>query len=327
VGYFNSIRELGGMRRMIDDDVPPRLQKMDRRGLAVRRYLVPKELTSRVSSTDIPFILDQLENAFDPAKNPREIPPRERPIDVLLATNMISVGVDVSRLGAMIAAGQPKSTAEYIQATSRVGRSKPGLVITVYNWARPRDLSHYEGFENFHVRFYQHVEALSLTPFSSGAVDRGLAALLVSLVRLRGVEFNANERAAAIVSSHPLVQEAIKNIAARAANVAGNQTGEFVEQSLKSKLDVWAKRAKPIPGGDTLGYKTDAQKQNVGLLQDPYLATSGDFVCLQSLRNVEPLANLILRPGFLDAQTDRAPEPWEQPAVPPVDEYAEEDGE
>ncbi|MGE0128971.1 MAG: DISARM system helicase DrmA [Blastocatellales bacterium] len=327
VGYFNSIRELGGMRRMIDDDVAARLQKMDRRGLAVRRNLIPKELTSRVGSTDIPFILDQLEKTFDPAKDPKEIPAKERPIDVLLATNMISVGVDVSRLGAMIAAGQPKSTAEYIQATSRVGRSKPGLVITVYNWARPRDLSHYEGFENFHARFYQHVEALSLTPFSSGAVDRGLAALLVSLVRLRGVEFNANERAAAMQSSHPVVQEAIKSIAARAANVAGNQTGEFVEQSLKSKLDVWLKRAKPIPGGDTLGYKTDTKKQNIGLLQDPYLATSGDFVCLQSLRNVEPLANLILRPGFLDAQTDRLPEPWEQPAAAPVDEYAEEDGE
>jgi hypothetical protein len=158
-------------------------------------------------------------------------------------------------------------------------------------------------------------------------VDRGLAALLVSLVRLRGVEFNANERAVAIVSNHPAVQEAIKSIAARAANVAGNQTGEFVEQSLKSKLDVWLKRAKPIPGGDALGYRTDAQKQTIGLLQDPYLATSGDFVCLQSLRNVEPLANLILRPGFLDAQTDRLPDAMEQPATPPTDEYAEEEEE
>lgn len=325
VGYFNSIRELGGMRRMIDDDVAARLQKMDRRGLAIRKYLVTRELTSRITSTDIPFILDQLEKAFDPTKTPQEIPPRERPIDVLLATNMISVGVDVSRLGTMITAGQPKSTAEYIQATSRVGRSKPGLVITVYNWARPRDLSHYEAFENFHARFYQHVEALSLTPFSSGAVDRGLAALLVSLVRLRGMEFNGNERAAVIQSSHPVVQEAIKSIAARAANVAGNQTGEFVEQFLKSKLDVWLKRAKPMQGGDTLGYKTDNQRQNIGLLQDPYSAAQGEFVCLQSLRNVEPLSNLILRPGFLDPQNDRLPEPMGQPDSPAIDEYAEEE--
>ncbi len=63
----------------------------------------------------------------------------------------------------MVVAGQPKSTAEYIQATSRVGRTDPGLVFTVFNWARPRDLSHYETFGHFHATFYRHVEALSVT--------------------------------------------------------------------------------------------------------------------------------------------------------------------
>src|SRR5205807_2864608 len=115
--------------------------------------------------------------------------PKPVPIDVLLATNMVSVGVDIKRLGLMVVAGQPKTTAEYIQATSRIGRFFPGLVCTVYNWARPRDLSHYEQFEHYHSTFYQYVEALSVTPFAPRALDRGLAALLTSYVRLSGSEF------------------------------------------------------------------------------------------------------------------------------------------
>ena len=154
VGYFNSMRELGGMRRLLDDDVRSALRRMDARGLA-RRNLDPssiQELTSRKSARDIPLVLDGMEVAFDPVVEAErkaklragEKTDRRRPLDVLLATNMISVGVDVKRLGLMIVAGQPKATAEYIQATSRVGRSTPGLVCTVYNWARPRDLSHFE---------------------------------------------------------------------------------------------------------------------------------------------------------------------------------------
>ena len=194
VGYFNSLRELGGMRRMVDDDVRTRLGKMAEWGLAKRILYSPdsvKELTSRLGSAAIPETLDRLENVFDPAmeekrkeagrthKHPTDLKPR--PLDVLLATNMISVGVDVPRLGLMVCSGQPKTTSEYIQATSRVGRKFPGLVVTVYNWARPRDLSHFETFEHYHATFYQHVEALSVTPFSEGAIYRGLSALLVSL--------------------------------------------------------------------------------------------------------------------------------------------------
>ena len=105
---------------------------------------------------------------------------------------MLSVGVDVNRLGLMAVNGQPKNTAEYIQATSRVGRSFPGLVCTVLTWSRPRDLSHYETFEHYHATFYKHVEAQSVTPFAPRAMDRGLTGTLVSLLRLSDDTLNPN---------------------------------------------------------------------------------------------------------------------------------------
>ena len=309
VGYFNSMRELGGMRRLVDDDVSTRLRKMERRGLA-KRLLVGtdflQELTSRMGSTQIPMILDWLEIPFDPDKQARNrekakkrqvegIPPK--PLDVLLATNMLSVGVDVKRLGLMVVAGQPKTTSEYIQATSRVGRNFPGLVCTVFNWARPRDLSHYETFEQYHATFYKHVESLSVTPFSPGALSRGLAALLVSCVRLQGTEFNGNDKAMLLATeaNHRYVQDAIELIVERAHQVGKDKNvADFVRAELKRKVDCWQAEAQRTEGGRVLGYKEGQDGVTTNLLHQPGLKRWEEFTCLNSLREVEPTVKLIL---------------------------------
>ena len=321
VGYFNSMRELGGMRRLVDDSIYTRCQKQDRRGLA-KRYLNGNylgELTSRMRSEEIPKTLDRLESVFDPAleelrkeayktKNFQNLP--QKPIDVLLATNMISVGVDVSRLGLMVVAGQPKATAEYIQATSRVGRAFPGLVVTVFNWARPRDLSHYETFEHYHSSFYKHVEPLSVTPFSPGALQRGLAGLLVSLVRLRSTEFNSNDSASKISTSSPYVQEAIDTIVKRAELIGDNtNTGDYCRAELLSKADMWQAEAQNRAGGRTLTYKEGFGKgvkkgTTINLLQRPSLERWEEFTCLNSLREVEPPVKFIINDGGLDIGSD-----------------------
>ncbi len=294
VGYFNSMNELGGMRRLVEDDVRSRLGRMEQRGLARRSSPYLEELTSRKSSTDIPEVLDRLERIFDPSMIGQPGTASPRPIDVLLATNMISVGVDVKRLGLMVVTGQPKTTAEYIQATSRVGRNAPGLVCVVFNWARPRDLSHYEQFEHYHATFYQQVEALSVTPFAPRAIDRGMAALLVSFVRLLGSEFNENSQAGKVIGSHPYFLTAISEIAARAVAVTGSkEVGEMVRAALEELRAYWLNMAS-MNVGTRLGYKTKKDGQTIGLLRQPGLGDWTPFTCLNSLRDVEPSINLIL---------------------------------
>lgn len=184
LGYFNSLRELGGSRRIIEDEVRTRLAPYSR-----RRRLEPAddlfsdrtiqydvlELTSRVSTNEVAQ-----------AKRRLALPFHEKDrVDVALATNMISVGLDIIRLGLMVVLGQPKTSAEYIQATSRVGRdpARPGLVVTLLNIHKPRDRSHYERFAMYHSTFYRAVEPTSVTPFSPRALDRALAGTLVGLCR------------------------------------------------------------------------------------------------------------------------------------------------
>jgi hypothetical protein len=307
VGYFNSLRELGGMRRLIDDDIRARLRNAQDRGFS-RRFLNPpfvEELTSRKQASDIPRLLDWLEADFDPAKEAtrkarfkegqakRRDGRFDKPLDILLATNMISVGVDVQRLGLMLVTGQPKNTAEYIQATSRVGRRNPGLVCTVFNWARPRDLSHYERFVHYHATFYQHVEALSVTPFASGALDRGLAGVVVALIRLLTDEYNANLRAQDLDKSQPIVQEAIKAIVRRVEEIEGKPLADSVRKEIDSKLDRWLKQAQGQ--GYLLGYKEGSDGTTKGLLRNPGEGAWQAFTTLHSLRDVEPTVGLILK--------------------------------
>jgi hypothetical protein len=219
---------------------------------------------------------------------------------------MISVGVDVKRLGLMVVTGQPKTTAEYIQATSRVGRNAPGLVCVVFNWSRPRDLSHYEQFEHYHATFYQQVEALSVTPFAPRALDRGLAALLVSYVRLLGPEFNENNRAGKVIATHPYFLKAISELPQRATSITGSvEVSETVRTALEELRAYWLKKASANVGIE-LGYKTRKDGKTIGLLHQPGLGDWTPFTCLNSLCDVEPSINLILDERSLGENTESA---------------------
>lgn len=156
------------------------------------------------------------------------------PVDSVLASNMISVGVDIPRLGLMVVNGQPKSTAEYIEATSRVGRRSPGLVVTVYNSGRPRDESHFEHFRTYHDALYRAVEATSVTPWAPRARDKALHAVVAALVRhlVRGL--GDDEGAVEFDAEHPVVESILKGIAARA------KRGSFGLEEKETGRDLWA---------------------------------------------------------------------------------------
>ena len=207
IGYFNSIRELGGAVRLLDDDIASRIRVVKNKyNSSEQRYLSfegKKEITSRIPSWEIAQVLEKLAISYDKNKE------KQGCYDVVIATNMIAVGMDVDRLGLMSVVGQPKQNSEYIQATSRVGRQHPGIIFTAYNPYRPRDLSNYENFVGFHSQMYRYVEGTTATPFAARARDRVLHALVVSLLRLQ-VETMADNGGASNIND--ISDEQIKDI-------------------------------------------------------------------------------------------------------------------
>lgn len=323
VGYFNSLRELGGMKRLAEDDVQTRsyrveMSLVERPGLGQRSVNNISELTSRVSSQDIPKYLDQLEVKFkaeyDADKGKYVCRWQEgdtRAIDIVLATNMLSVGVDVNRLGLMAVNGQPKGTAEYIQATSRVGRASPGLVCTVLTWARPRDLSHYETFEHYHATFYKHVEAQSVTPFSPRAMDRGLTGAMLSVMRLTNEAFSANDGAGSLEHSNQAeISSMIDVLSSRAGNVAeDNAKKQMAIDELKERADEWAKEVGK--GGRILAYEKRGPNKDttVALIKSPGIGAWDNWTVPMSMREVEPGVRLIMNTSRIEDEFEWSPRP------------------
>lgn len=179
--YFNSLKDLGKASTLVDDDIKDFIIRTANRMFTSRRLIVNSdELTSRVSTTELNETLDKLERIEYSKEN---MDKKSYASNVLLATNMISVGIDVARLNIMLMVGQPKLTSEYIQASSRVGRSFPGVAFVQYDATKSRDRSHYERFRAYHDSFYRFVEPTGATPFSKPARERALHAVFSALLR------------------------------------------------------------------------------------------------------------------------------------------------
>jgi hypothetical protein len=246
VGYFNSLRVLAGARLAVQDDVADWMELLAARSGHKQRTIEQRiELTSRESSSKIPQFLKDMTVAYpDPAA-----------LDVILATNMISVGVDVDRLGLMVVMGQPQGTSEYIQATSRVGRSSPGLIVTLLNASRSRDRSHYEGFVGYHSSLYRQVESTSVTPFSPRARDRGLHAVVIALTRNLIPQMQDNSAAALIHQHEGLIRSIVWPVIAARLDAVDPMERNEASGEFDRVLDDWKSRADEVASaGEQLVY-------------------------------------------------------------------------
>ena len=367
VGYFSATRELAGMARYVQDDIQTGLAKPGRDSRLPRRRgtdfgaLHLGELTSRISSADITATLDRMGLTFDPdvdstaakdaavaaSRAGKRIPRREaaaNPYDVVLATSMLQVGVDVSRLGLMLVVGQPKNTAEYIQATSRVGRdaNRPGLVITLGNWARPRDLAHYEQFRHFHETFYARVEPLSVTPFSVTAVDRGLDGALVAAARVTQAAvpggLNSEHDAGNIAGQRERLDGLADTLRNRVLSAGSEEAARYTTDRLRSRLSEWERRRNAITkrGGELVYERGADDARFFALLRS---AESGGghapqrdeapFAVAGSMREVQPEINLLVSPDPTRL-VDRTPEngpAWQRQEPASTDNAEQEEGQ
>jgi hypothetical protein len=234
LAYFNSLRELGGAIVQVLDDVPDSIGLYSRRRGEEGRHLDhPRELTSGVSQREIVAIMAALQRTCL----------EDGSVDVVLATNMVSVGMDIPRLGLMLVNGQPKTRSEYIQSTSRVGRSSaPGLVVCVLNAAKARDRSHFETFPSWHGALYRDVEATSVTPFASRARDKALRAVLVSMIRHSVAAMSGNARADLSRASAEELSAVVEEIDRRVMSVDPKESAESMDE-IDEALQHWEDRA------------------------------------------------------------------------------------
>jgi hypothetical protein len=309
LGYFNSLRELGGARRIFEEEVQSTLKKYAERrrvgetsGLFANRteFAEVWELTSRVATNQVAAARRALEARFDASK---------QGVDCALATNMISVGLDILRLGLMVVYGQPKTNSEYIQATSRVGRddARPGLVVTLLNIHKPRDRSHYERFRHYHETFYRGVEVASVTPFSARALDRGLTGAMVALARHRERTLAPPDGAERIASVRAALEARLKReflARVREQPIDDEERAErelSVQARIGELLEAWDKIVHDYRevGGEVKYQRWEDPRSAKPLLRemlDEKFESDAHrlFRAGRSLRDVEPEVNLFL---------------------------------
>ncbi len=269
--FFGSLRELGTSLSLFQSRVPDYLKAVrQRHGLEYHetRYLRrPEELTGRLRNDEVPKALTKLEIACTAANTwaPDAKPVGSPPVDVCLASSIIEVGVDIDRLSLMAVVRQPKTTAQYIQVTGRVGRKwweRPGLVVTLYNPKNARDLSHFEQFRSYHEKLYAQVEPTSVTPFSPPVLDRALHGVMAAYAMQTG---DAAVQTSPDPYPHDLVEQLRTILMPRVERIDKKEAENFER--------VFDKRAKEWRKNQRTKWYAAAQSEDI-----PLLVRAGEYL-------------------------------------------------
>ena len=295
VGYFNSLKELGSNSIIISDRIMAEIKyiatykfhleskevglQADGKQSDIPNYLKSNELTSRNSAKEIKNILERLGNRFT----------SDDCFDYIMASNMLSVGIDIDRLGVMCVYGQPKSNSEYIQATSRVGRTNPGLVISLYNGMRSRDKSYYEQFNYYHKTYYKYIEATSVTSYSPRAIEKALHCAMMAIIRHTIHRYNSNESAGRFNRNDDDIEMVKQKMLERVNNIEPQMT-DYAEEWLDYYLKCWGDLTDSLPNKLVF---SDYHNEDAALFRSADNQNSSDIPSiLNSVRNVEPNANI-----------------------------------
>lgn len=295
VGYFNTLKELGSNAIILSDRISAEIKylasykfrkeaesvdlKIDCANADIPSYFRNDELTSRNSAKEIKAVLERLADPYT----------SDDCFDYIMASSMLSVGIDIDRLGVMCVYGQPKSNSEYIQATSRVGRTNPGLVISLYNQMRARDKSYFEQFMYYHSTFYKYVEATSVTSYSPRAIEKALHCAMMAVIRHTIPRYNPNENACKFIRNDKDVELVKKTILQRVNDIEPRIT-EYAEEWLDYYLNCWEELARCLPGSLVF---SDHHNEDIALFRSAEQQNGSDIpTILNSVRNVEPTANI-----------------------------------
>jgi hypothetical protein len=296
LSYFKSLKHIGRFSNKITAELIPEIKQLQ------VRYLMNQfpynnnynklpyrnlELTSRIPNERIKKNLDKLDIPFNGNLE------KHHSFDIVLATNMISVGLDVGRLGIMLMNGMSMNTAEYIQASSRVARKNEGIVFTLFDSNSTRDLSYFEDFVPFHKTFYKQVEPISVTPFAENAVNKLLFTSMVAYFRHK-LGYADNKMAVALIENGNMLQleNELKQIFDN-HSFADKEDRDVIEAKIKDLLEAWKCK---IDASSNLHYYGSRQdNQRVQNLLKPFQERVNEediLVGMQSMRSVEPSANI-----------------------------------